>query len=611
MSSNTSNRCAVNHSKGIAACFVAAFFLIGACAVFYYLNADSGIHINDESKCIALAHRFINGDRPIAEEWSAAMMLSFLLVVPFKLFTMATGSTEGIVLFSRYLFITVHTAFSFSLFAAFRKYRWAAVIASFLYMCCIPQEMYSLNYNSISLMAIGMIGILLFTGNEPGKGKLIISGVFFAIAVIALPPLAVIYPIYSFYVLFLWRFHTQKRLSAPTGQLYEQPSGWLFLSAGIASFALIFFLYFFTTISVTEIIVSVPAILAQIRTSFHSSLSMVRFERITNAIGLPLIAATSILFLFIAINRNNGARQRIVCFVFVAADAVIIDISIWLTYFGVRGGRFGDVFPILARGCPLTIVGIAAYLLTREKNRRFLPFYVLFMVYDCIRTLSSNVVFGLGTFGANVASVMMIRDFLAETRQVDRRGSLPEKGKKNLKRILVYLCILPVAAALCGEAIWKTQESGYRILENYYIETTSALTAEIGRGPLKGIKTTYRLRSVVDNIMTDLDNARENGKEKIYIAGSPTWGYLYLDDTYTTCSVMFEEKTITASQSYYWELHPGKKPECIYIPFFDTGEYKSIRTSANRIKDTISSFCTYRLSEGKAGYILSDIVWKE
>ena len=590
-------------TKGLL-CLLLAAALLGAIAFFYASIADSGLHVYDERAYISIAHRFVMGDRPIADDWSTALTLSFFLSLPVKIFTEATGSTEGIVLFCRYFFIAVHTAFSLFLFAVLQKYRWAAVIASLLYICYIPLEMFSLNYNTISLMAVISIGLLLFTGKEPGRGKLLAAGILSSVAVVALPPLALLYLFYSVFILLRFLIHRKKKDASPS-PLYLTPEGWLSLTGGVAVCAVIFFVYLFSRMSFQDVTSAVSGIMTQLSSSYHSNLSADRFWNIINTIGIPQCLFAVVLLVFAFASQKRSIRQKSICLGLVAVDTIAMSVSIYLTFYGKKGDTNGDIFAAMMRMLPLVFAGGAAWLLTRNRNRRWFSFYLFCIAYALVRDISSNVIFGLGSVGAGIASVFLIGSFLTELRQ---SGAGPGE-KTGVKMIARCLCVLILTAAVSGEAVWKKEEIRYRALENYYMRNTTALTDEISRGPLKGIKTTFRVRSVIENMMQDLDDLRAGGKKQIYIAGTHQWAYLYLEDSYTACSAMFNEKNIAVSQMYYWELHPEKRPDFIYIPLYDTGGFQSIRAGVAKITDTFNTLCSFHQAEGRAGYILSDIVW--
>lgn len=605
MNRNPSRLCRGNTKNGAALCFFIAVSLIAACAAFYVINARTGLNVYDERGYITIVHRFINGDRPIADDWSTAMTLSFFLALPVKIFTETTGSTEGLVLFCRYLFIAAHTAFSLALFISLRKCRWAAVVASLLYMCYVPLEMYSLNYNPISMMAAVTICLLLFNGKSPGKGRLIVVGVVAALGVLALPPLALLYPAYSLCVLFRLIYSKKSGKDLREMPLYRQPAGWLFITAGIAATAAVFVVYILLRMSVKEIVSSVTGIMTQINSSYYN-LTPNRISGIVNALGLGQCIAAALLLLLAYFMQKRSAKQKLLCFALIAADAIAMYVSIYITFYRGKDGTAADLFAAMMRAVPLALAGLAAFILTRNRNGKWGTFYLFCIACAFVRDISSNVVFGIGSVGANIASVMMIRDFLAEMRQDDAFACAGEFAK----RLTACLCVLPIVAALCCESIWKTEECRFHAIESSYIKNASELTDVIGRGPFKGIKTTPRVRSVIDDMMLDLDDIRANGKEKIYIAGTHQWVYLYLEDSYTACSSMFDEDNIAVSQMFYWELHPEKQPECIYIPIYNAAGYRLIRERADKIRDILSPLCSFRQTEGRAGYILYDVHWK-
>lgn len=591
-----------NDKKITAVCFTAAVLLILSCAVFYFLCADSGIHVYDERAFISIAHRFVLGDRPVADDWSTAMLISFFMALPVRLFCAVTGSTEGIVLFCRYFYIAVSAVFSFGLFCALKKHRFAAVIAVLLYICYVPLEMFSLNYNPVSMMAVITVCLLLFTGSAPGKLRLFVSGVIFAASVVSLPPLAVMYFIYSLYIPV--RVIAVKKKESHTDALYETPSGWLYITLGIAANALLFFIYILSRMSVNEIIASVSGIITQIGTSYHSNLSLERFKGIINTLGAVQCAAGIIILTAAALDR--GAKKRkLLYFTLGAADGIAMYISVYMTFYGIKGESPKDIYAVLMRAVPLAFAGLLAYELTEKKDRRLFSFYVLCMLYAVVRDLSSNIIFGIGSVAANIASVLFVCAFASECL-----AEIKASGKeKTVRRAVACLCLVPAAAALCCEAVWKTEEYSYRVVESTFMQTDEALTSEIESGPFKGIKTSFRVKLIIGNMTRDLDRIKNEYGDKIYVAGAQQWTYLYLENSYTACSAMFDERNIAVSQMTYWEQHPDRKPDCVYIPWNDPESYLSVRQGAERVKEQFGSLCSFDSEEGAAGYILYNLEW--
>ena len=64
-----------------------------------------GFGYYDESFYIATARRFWYGDAPVAQEWNLAQFFALFTAPLVGLFERITGSTQGIVLVFRYIFV--------------------------------------------------------------------------------------------------------------------------------------------------------------------------------------------------------------------------------------------------------------------------------------------------------------------------------------------------------------------------------------------------------------------------------------------------------------------------------------------------------------------------
>ena len=145
--------------------FAAAAVLL----VLYYLRFSRfGINVRDEWSLVVAARRMINGDLPLVHDRSPVILSFFFLYPPVKAFRLLVGSYTGVILFVRCFYVAVHAVFSAVVYLFLRRYRWFAVFAAVNYMCFIPNEIFSVYYNSVGLMGITLFCLLLFLREAPG-----------------------------------------------------------------------------------------------------------------------------------------------------------------------------------------------------------------------------------------------------------------------------------------------------------------------------------------------------------------------------------------------------------------------------------------------------------
>ncbi|MBQ6117889.1 MAG: hypothetical protein IJK98_01530, partial [Clostridia bacterium] len=93
----------------------------------------------------------------------------------------------------------------------------------------------------------------------------------------------------------------------------------------------------------------------------------------------------------------------------------------------------------------------------------------------------------------------------------------------------------------------------------------------------------------------------------------------------------YVEEDSETRQTRYWELHPEKRPDYIYVPFYDSyyylnsGERKAIANQVlnkqpdqstgihyeeeNKIR-FLQTICDCEVMDGRAGYILRVVNWQ-
>ena len=85
---------------------------------------------DDEGFYLTVAHRLFNGERLFSDEWHLSQLSSFFTYPSVFLYRTIKGSNEGIMLFSRYVYLFCHAAASAVVYLRLRKYGAAAVSAS-------------------------------------------------------------------------------------------------------------------------------------------------------------------------------------------------------------------------------------------------------------------------------------------------------------------------------------------------------------------------------------------------------------------------------------------------------------------------------------------------
>ena len=95
---------------------------------------------NDEALYPTVPLRFMNGDVMMQHEWHFTQFSSLFLYLPVMAWMNIKGSTEGMILFLRIVYLIIHTLAAFVIYKAFRRYKLWAVAAAVLFIRRHPTE---------------------------------------------------------------------------------------------------------------------------------------------------------------------------------------------------------------------------------------------------------------------------------------------------------------------------------------------------------------------------------------------------------------------------------------------------------------------------------------
>ena len=172
------------------------FFLLLGSVIFAFWKCSYGFGGNDEAFYLTTAHRLSLGDIFIQDEWHLSQLSGFLVLPIVSLYRLIMGSTEGILLTMRFLYVILHAAVSVFIYRKLKNYGYLSVFAAILYFIFTPYDIMALSYNTMALELLVLTGILISTENKEKKLPFILSGLTFAGAVLCCPYLAAVYLIY-------------------------------------------------------------------------------------------------------------------------------------------------------------------------------------------------------------------------------------------------------------------------------------------------------------------------------------------------------------------------------------------------------------------------------
>ncbi len=184
--------------------FAAAMLVIGGiliCRAFY------GMDTTDETFYLATARRFYDGDLLFRDDWNSGQLFGLLMLPFYRAYVFFHGNNEGIILYVRILFVILEVFTSCFLFRVLLRYG-QSFGAAFAASCCILVYARG-NIITVSYYSLGFLTFLLsilwwMEAEDANKNKvyLILSGISFAVSVICMPYMILVFVIFTGTALF-------------------------------------------------------------------------------------------------------------------------------------------------------------------------------------------------------------------------------------------------------------------------------------------------------------------------------------------------------------------------------------------------------------------------
>lgn len=543
--------------------------LIAGGIIFAFWKCVFGFGGNDEAFYLTVPQRFNMGDALIKDEWHLSQLSGFLLMPFVWLFTTITGSTEGIILAARVLYIIFHATVSIVIYSRIRKYGYVSVFASVLYFIYTPYDIMAMSYNTMGLDFVTLAGVIMGTASYKKKLPLIVSGVAFAAAVLCCPYLAAAYILYGICVLIHTFIKNKETKFILKSELFAGKT-FLFFSIGIFALAAVFLVFALTRVSIKEIFNYLPYLMTDPE---HPQIALgtrfgMYFKSIYNCHSHFKIALFSYLVMIVVmiIDRKRKSHRSIYLIV---TTAIVIFCYVLLlpqlTYSTYNAIMF-----------PLIFIGITSYILCENKPKPlFASLFVPGIIYSFAICFSSNQYFyviSMVITASNIASYVFLAQLLREMKTTQDNIEYAVWVKRGSFLFVAFMIFLQGAFQITVKAEHCFWESG----------NTSNLTAQIKNGPAKGIYTNVNNCNTYEQIYSDLQYYKNKQEDKILFLTSKTWCYLAVDFPYGTLSAWIsgEKPSSVERLKTYYRVNYEEIPKYIYIPKDSEWDFTNIYNDA-------------------------------
>jgi len=569
---------------------VALAFLL--CSILFFAwKARYSFGISDESLYISNTLRLIMGDSLLVDDWHVSQLTGFFLYLPAKAYISIAGSTEGIILFFRYLFIALQSVVFTAIYFCLKKYGIFSIFAALLLYLHIPFfTLMSPGYYSLGLAFVALSGLLMATAKKHCIARFYIIGLLFACAVLCNPVLAFVYILFSVCMIV---FETTKKkdyrfLKFPS--ISFEVKTWLWITMGVSTMAIIFIAFILSRTTVREIIVNFPMLLSDPEYTGAGAQSLFSIQRtIMEIVKInPYLFVCFVLLMIVIIFDKRRLRHRKV---FLAVGLGIFFIYVVFITYTISFPNFGYWM------FPLAFLGLLCYVLSEKKHKNVFVFlWILGVLYALCLDVTSDMGFVTASQGllvSDIASTLFIKNIIDELREQKEfrlcnpkvvndkysKGSNVNQQKMISLNLLTTVltaalvfqigqeCFIAADLKYCPEYLSfdSTVSSGISIQKN----SNEKLNVELQTGPEKGLKTTTATAKIYNGIINDLSLIKEKGDGNVLIAGTQPWCYLYLDMPYASFSARFQADKIETEEqrlTRYYELHTDKIPRYIYVP---------------------------------------------
>lgn len=508
-----------------------AFILLYIClAIVLLWRCKYGFASVDETFYLATPHRLLMGDSLLSHEWHQSQLSTVLMLPLLKIYMAIMPGTEGMVLHFRYLYTVLACLAALYIFLRLRKLNEpGAFLSALCLMLYAPFGVCALSYNSMGIIALALALVTMHTAEKHRRAQLAVSGLFYAMAVLCCPYLALGWLIQAVIALI-------KLLRKDT----EPAKDFALFSLGVFMAAAVFMLYLLGRTGLSGIMSALPHILNDPEHPFVPFLSRVKTLVVDTLYGGKfshyIYVLFALLFALCLADRKRAERGG----VYLAAAAALS--AALLLSLSVREHINLLMFPV-------NLLGLTVFVINKDVKIKKL-FYALWlpgMLYALCIHFASNLSFIAFSSASSVAalgSVLMLSLHLAG------------KSFKALDKASAAAFML-LFVALLGL---------YRVNNVYFGQTLAEQTVALSQGVQKGIVSSEPDMQKYYPILEDVREIEERGHEKLLFLSVET--ACYIEGGFENCGYSSWLSGVTentmARLRQYWALNPEKLPEAIY-----------------------------------------------
>ncbi len=538
---------------------------------------------DDESHYVTVPFRLINGESLVQHEWHLTQFASLFSYLPVRIWLAIKGSADGIFIFTRCIYLAIHTSVAVVIYRFFREYGKWAILASMMFYAQLSYRIMAISYQSMFVVFLLLFTLCLLSIYKKKSTKnYILAGVCFGCCCVCNPFFCVAFVLYLICCA-LWtkreairEYITKNKSSkkdkkltkrqkreqkkqllenAPEYEKYNcffNKEAILKVTCGVLIIAIIAVAFFLSTGgTVGSIFDNLENLLGSSeydivsKSGFSKLLQTLGFFSMAN-LNLPLILPLIFVALLLDKKRKENSHRF----------AYLVALIVWTVVF-IIGVIVNLEIYVCGISFPFSAISLACYILTEKKNKvLFNCMYMPCLVASFFHYLAADT--HLGAIGVvmavgNVAGVIFARDLWMEMKI-----PLTDDTEKTVKKKAPIQGIIIVAFCL--------QITFYGIFYQYG-QIYGADTPKATSGPYAGLYMTEIQYERYNNAISDLDVIRTIADEDdpVLIDSYNNWMYLYLDRPFAIYTTWYRGILDVKQLTAYYKENPEKIPEYIYV----------------------------------------------
>ncbi len=559
------------------------------CILFLGMFAFAYPFSRDEAYYLTVPLRLVNGDSLVQHDWHLTQFSSLFSYLPTLIWIKLTGSTEGIVVFSRCVYLMIQASLTTVVYLFFRNYKIWSVIAAVLFFTQSTNVMPLISYHTMLVSFLLLLTLSLVSIHRKSSVHLyIFAGIIYGLCCICDPGFCLLFVIYLGFCI-LWKYRIKRNakndainqnISVSATEDYNcffTAKAVFCIIFGILTVAAVAISFFFLTGG------TIPSLINNINNLLTFSEYKIQgsvFSNLITKIVVTFKAFSSfsfhntfliiILFAILFIDKNRTKKlHRCVYLLFAFILATIYAVGAFKEF---NSEIYFVEFPFF-------IFSSVCYILTKNKNKNlFRCMWIPGAVAVVFHFLSSNSLLSAISIILiinNTAGVFFVADLFNEIKSQQTASSQNNKSFSSISRLLLVI-------ALFSQLVLHLSFYQYGLFNK---ESSFKAT----EGPYSGIYMTDIQFDNYTKSINDLDliKNRADDNSPIYIASyQSSWMYIYADLPFGTYTGYYFGIPSAELFFEYYKENPDRVPEYIYIDYLNYNQ----NYDYNLAKETVEEF---------------------